>query len=140
MAGYMTKQYGNYYEGELCMNVEAGNLDAPLLVLGTDGFLTPILTKNAGNEFLCIEKTSIYDGQKAYRFKVAKLAEPVYFQEPAEGAYSANELTLAALGTKLPVRVHPLQVNDEFVLAIAEELTANKVYTCNIKTFAEKQG
>ena len=120
MAGYMTKQNGYLYEGELVNGASGAVANGILMVHGdsTDvGKLKLIANADTTSKFLCKEVASIYDGITAYRFVVNKLNANYYFVEQnfepdPNGEYNIATMT-TAVGKQL--RAHPLQVGDEFV-------------------------
>lgn len=114
-AGYMTKQLNNVYEGELT-NGTGGPIFNGVIVERTRDGLTYFASSAC--KFLCKELTTIYGGIPAARFVVTALDRLCYFvdnqidiNDSAEydgTAYTTPDLAL--------LRVHPLQVGEEFVI------------------------
>ena len=115
MAGYITKQSGYLYEGELLNGAAAPVQNGILMV--QDGANLVLPDADTTSKFVCKEVTSIYDGVTAYRFIVEKLNKRYYFVENGfdindSQAYDKRTYT-TAVGDEL--RAHPLLVGDEFV-------------------------
>ena len=115
MAGYITKQSGYLYEGELLNGAAAPVQNGILMV--QDGANLVLPDADTNSKFVCKEVTSIYDGVTAYRFIVDKLNKRYYFVENGfdindSQAYDKRTYT-TAVGDEL--RAHPLLVGDEFV-------------------------
>lgn len=118
MAGFMTKLIGNLYEGELVNGAADPVPNGLIMVEGTGAnagkFVLP--AADANSVFVCKEVGTIYDGMKAWRFVVDKLAKRYYFVENGFDIndslpYDKREYTTPVDGY---LRNHPLQIGEEF--------------------------
>ena len=128
MAGYMTKQTHNMYEGEFLNTTGYYIENGTILALNSHKLELP---SNFDSKFLCREKTTIYDGIPAYRFVVMKLVGPHYFVDnnaDVEG-YGEYDATTYATQPGKALRAHPLQVGEEFVVAVNQDLTVGDLYS-----------
>jgi hypothetical protein len=129
MAGYMTKQLNNVCEGS-CANCAAAAIEnGTLVVLNTAGDKMFLPTADTNSKFLCKEVTTIYDGMKAYRMVVMALSKLYYLVDNQADINDSAEYDATRYSTKVgaPLRAHPLQVGEEFVVT-AGELTAGTQY------------
>lgn len=125
MAGYMTKQHGNLYHGEMTNGTAAAVKNGQLLLQGTStnaGKLVGVSAGDSTTKLLLVEKTTIYDGIEAYRFIVNALGAAYYFVEngferETSLVYDNTEYT-TPVGKYL--RAHPLVVGDEFITTIVD--------------------
>lgn len=130
MAGYMTKMYGNLYEGEFKNGAAAPVKNGVLMVLDPTTMTLKLPSADSTSSFLCKEALNIFDGVPAYRFIVESLAERYYF---VENAAVVNEyIPYDTVEFEAPVgaymRAHPLEVNDEFVATTAATIAAGSSY------------
>lgn len=130
MAGYMTVPLHNVYKGEYVNGHNAAIENGTIMALDADGDALTLPTADANTTFMCVEKTTIYDGMEAYRMVVTALSKLYFFVDNQadindSAAYDAREYSTAA-GALL--RAHPLQVGEEFVVA-ATGLTAGTAYS-----------
>lgn len=130
MAGYMTKMYGNIYEGEFRNGAAAPVANGTLMVLDASTMKLVLPTADTTSKFLCKEATTIYDGITAYRMIVEKLNARYYFVENVQEYNDATEYDLASYEVPVNafVRAHPLEVNDEFLVTTDTALTAGTSY------------
>lgn len=130
MAGYMTKQYGNIYEGEFRNGAAAPVANGTLMVLNPATMKLVLPTVDSTSKFLCKEATTIFDGIPAFRMIVEKLNARYYFVENVQEYNDASEYNLAEY--EVPVnaflRAHPLEVNDEFLVTTDSTLAAGTSY------------
>lgn len=129
MAGYMTKQTHNVYEGEYVNGAAAAVENGTLMVLNATGTALVLPDADTDTKILCKEATTIYDGVTAFRCVMTAPAKLYYlvdngfeFNDSAE--YDLNTYT-NAVGKLL--RAHPLHVGEEFVQTAAS-LTAGTEY------------
>lgn len=130
MAGYMTKMYGNLYEGEFRNGAAAPVANGTLMVLDTSTMKLVLPAADSTTKLLCKEVTTIYDGIVAYRIIVDKLNKNYYFVENAQEYNDATEYDIAEYTVPVDgfLRAHPLQVNDEFLVTSSATLTAGTSY------------
>jgi hypothetical protein len=130
MAGYMTKMYGNLYEGEFRNGAAAPVANGTLMVLDTSTMKLVLPAADSTTKLICKEVTTIYDGIVAYRMIVDKLNKNYYFVENAQEYNDATEYDLAEYTVPVNglLRAHPLQVNDEFLVTSEDTLTAGTSY------------
>lgn len=130
MAGYMTKMYGNIYEGEFRNGANAPVANGTLMVLDPSTMKLVLPSADSTSKFLCKEATTIYDGIPAFRMIVEKLNDRYYFVENLWEYNDAIEYNLAEY--EVPVdaflRAHPLEVNDEFLVTTDSTLAAGTSY------------
>lgn len=129
MAGYMTKQLNNVYEGEFVNGADAAIENGTLVVLHADGTKMVLPTADTNSKFLCKEVTTIYDGMKAYRMVALALSKLYYLVDNQADINDSAEYDATRYSTKVGalLRAHPLQVGEEFVVT-AGELTAGTQY------------
>lgn len=129
MAGYMTKQLHNVYEGEFANGAAAAIENGTLVVLNGDGTKMVLPEADTTSKFLCKEVTTIYDGMKAYRMVALELAKLYYLVDNQTDINDSAEYDATKYSTKVGalLRAHPLQVGEEFVVT-AGELTAGTQY------------
>lgn len=127
MAGYMTKQTHNVYEGEFVNGTENAIENGTLVVLNGNKFELPAADTNS--KFLCKEVTTIYDGMKAYRMVAISLAKLYYLVDNQADINDSAEYDATRYSTKAGalLRAHPLHVGEEFVVT-AGELAAGTQY------------
>lgn len=129
MAGYMTKQLNNVYEGEFVNGAAAAIENGTLVVLDATGTKMVLPTADSDSKFLCKEVTTIYDGMKAYRMVALALSKLYYLVDNQADINDSAEYDATRYSTKVGalLRAHPLQVGEEFVVT-AGELTAGTQY------------
>jgi hypothetical protein len=129
MAGYMTKQTHNVYEGEFANGAEAAIENGTLVVLNAEGTAMVLPEADSNTKFLCKEKTTIYDGIPAYRMVVLS-ADKLYYLVDNQVEYNdATEYDARHYSVKpgMLLRAHPLHVGEEFVVT-AGDLTVGTQY------------
>lgn len=129
MAGYMTKQLNNVYEGEFANGAAAAIENGTLVVLNTAGTALVLPEADTTSKFLCKEVTTIYDGMKAYRMVALELSKLYYLVDNQADINDSAEYDATRYSTKVGalLRAHPLQVGEEFVVT-AGDLTAGSKY------------
>ena len=129
MAGYMTKQTHNVYEGEYVNGAANSIENGTLVVLNTAGDKLVLPAADTTSKFLCKEITTIYNGMKAYRMVAVNLAKLYYFVDNQADINDSAEYDATRYSTKVGalLRAHPLHVGEEFVVT-AGELTAGTQY------------
>lgn len=129
MAGYMTKQTHNVYEGEYVNGAAAPIENGTLVVIDTTGKKFVLPEADTNSKFLCKEVTTIYDGMKAYRMVVQSLAKPYYLVDNQADINDSAEYDATKYATKVGalLRAHPLHIGEEFVVT-AGELVAGTQY------------
>lgn len=129
MAGYMTKQLNNVYEGEFVNGADAAIENGTLVVLDPTGTKMVLPEADTNSKFLCKEVTTIYDGMKAYRMVALALSKLYYLVDNQADVNDSAEYDATRYATKVGalLRAHPLQVGEEFVVT-AGELTAGAQY------------
>lgn len=130
MAGYMTKMYGNLYEGEFRNGAKAPVANGVLMVLDPTDMKLKLPAADSDTKFLCKEALNIFDGVPAYRFIVEALNDRYYFVENAavlDGRLEYDTVEYAAPVDAF-MRAHPLQVNDEFVATTDATIAEGKSY------------
>lgn len=130
MAGYMTIVPGNVFKGTLTNGAAAAVENGTLMVLDATGTKLVLPTADTTSKFVCLEKTTIFDGMEAYVLHVQNLAKEYFFVENQTDvntslAYDARLYSTAA-GELL--RAHPLHVGDEFVVTVPSALTVGTAY------------
>lgn len=130
MAGYMTVPLHNVYKGEFVNGHTDKVENGTIMALNATGDKLVLPSADANTKFMCVEKTTIYDGMEAYRFVVTALSKMYFFIDNqadvnTSAAYDARTYA-TAVGEQL--RAHPLQVGEELVVA-ATGLTAGTEYT-----------
>lgn len=128
MAGYMTKQTHNMYEGTFVNGAANPIENGTLVVIGTGNAMV-LPAADSTTKFLCKEVTTIYDNMKAYRMIVMSLAKPYYLVDNNADVNDGAEYDATRYTTKVGayLRAHPLHVGEEFVVT-AGELTAGTQY------------
>ena len=127
MAGFMTKHMGYVYQGEL-VNGDTTATENGRLVLINGGKLKKVAAADTATEFVCIEATTIYDGNfdsylaeaatvPAYRFVVNKLNKPYYFTAAEVDINDADAYNTSTYTTEPGefLKAHPLCVGEEFI-------------------------
>ena len=129
MAGYMTKQLHNVYEGEFANGTAAPIENGTLVVLNTAGTAMVLPAADNTSKFLCKEVTTIYDGMKAYRMVALALSKLYYLVDNQADINDSDEYDATRYSTKAGalLRAHPLQVGEEFVVT-AGDLVAGTQY------------
>ena len=129
MAGYMTKQTHNVYEGEYVNGAANPIENGTLVVLNSAGDKLVLPAADSESKFLCKEVTTIYDGMKAYRMVAVNLAKLYYLVDNQADINDSAEYDATRYSTKAGalLRAHPLHVGEEFVVT-AGELTAGTQY------------
>ena len=130
MAGYMTKMYGNLYEGEFRNGAAAPVKNGVLMVLDPTTMKLKLPSADATTSFICKEALNIFDGVPAYRFIVDTLNERYYFVENPSIENGALEYDTSdpEVAVDAFVRAHPLQVNDEFVATTSSTIAVGSSY------------
>ena len=127
MAGYMTKQLTNVYDGEL-INAASRPVVNGLIMERVGDTLVPATTTNSW--FLCKEETTIYDGIEAQRFVVQDLNDNLYLVDNQVDVNTSGEYDgtyyLIPIGARL--RAHPLRVGEEFVTDCFIDTAVDGIY------------
>lgn len=132
MAGYMTKMYGNLYEGEFVNGASAPVANGTLMVLNPTTMKLVLPAADTTSRFVCKEITTIFDGVPAYRIVVDTIAagKRYYLVENGADIDGSAEYDTAEYAVPVGafVRAHPLQVNDEFVATTDSTLRVGTSY------------
>lgn len=129
MAGYMTKQTHNVYEGEYANGAAAAVENGTLMVLNATGDALVLPDADTSTKILCKEVTTIYDGVTAFRCVMVDPAKLYYL---VDNGFEYNDVVEYDLNTyatavgKL-LRAHPLHAGEEFVQTTSG-LTAGTIY------------
>ncbi len=131
MAGYMTVQYGNIYEGELPNGHTASVFNGQIVQYdAASNSLKPAADTNI--KILCREAVTIFDGVPAYEFVVDTLpaGKRFYLIEnmcPIDNTQEYNTVNVEVKPGEL-LRAHPLQVNDRFVATTPNTVAVKTLY------------
>ena len=130
MAGYMTKQTHNVYEGEYVNGAAAAIENGTLVVLDNTGKKLVLPAADTTSKFLCKEVTTIFDGIKAYRMVAVTLSKLYYLVDNQADVNDSAEYDATHYSTKVGayLRAHPLHVGEEFVVTAAGDLTVGTQY------------
>ena len=130
MAGYMTKQTHNVYEGEYVNGAAAAIENGTLVVLDGTGTKLVLPTADTTSKFMCKEVTTIFNGIKAYRMVVVNLSKLYYLVDNQADINDSAEYDATHYSTKVGayLRAHPLHVGEEFVVTAAGDLTVGTQY------------
>lgn len=130
MAGYMTKMFGNVYEGELTNGAAAAVENGVLMVMGSDGKTLVLPEADTTSKFVAKEKTTLYDGIPAVRFVAQQLDKVYYLVENnfdinTSEAYDTTKY-VTAKGKYL--RAHPVLVGEELCVTTTANVTEGTTY------------
>ena len=130
MAGYMTKQTHNVYEGEYVNGAAAAIENGTMVVLDNTGTKLVLPAADTTSKFLCKEVTTIFDGIKAYRMVAVTLSKLYYLVDNQADVNDSAEYDATHYSTKVGayLRAHPLHVGEEFVVTAAGDLTVGTQY------------
>lgn len=131
MAGYMTVQYGNIYEGQLPNGHTDSVYNGQIVSYDvTSNSLKPIADTNI--EILCRQAVTLFDGVPGYEFVVNKIpaGKMFYLVEnmcPIDNTQEYDTAEVAVKPGEL-LRAHPLLPGDQFVASTPNTVATGTMY------------
>ena len=121
MAGYMTKLYGNLYEGELINGTNAPVKNGMLLVIDSTGTKLVLPAADTNTKFIVKEVTTIYGSIPAVRYIAGTQAKQYYFVENGadfNDSLPDYDLRDYEVAPNKFLRAHPILPGEELLVSV----------------------